>query len=57
MKKLTNKVKFKIIDGDLFLYGSVNGNVECVGNCHLSWLEHIREKGFKKCFEMGLVLK
>ena len=57
MRKLTNKIKYKIIDGDLFLYGKVDGKMHCVGTCHLSWLDSIKEFGFKKCFEMGLVLK
>ena len=57
MKKLTNKIKYRIIDGDLFLYGMVDGKMQRVGSCHLSWLDSIKEFGFKKCFEMGLVLK
>lgn len=57
MKKLTSKIKYKIIDGDLFLYGLVNEKLECVGSCHFSWLDHIKKYGFKKCFEDGLVLR
>lgn len=57
MRKLTKKIKYEIIDGDLFLYGMVDGALKCVGTCHLSWLDFIKRDGFKKCFENGLVLK
>jgi hypothetical protein len=59
MKKLTDKTKYDIIDGDLYIYARLKstGKFACVGSCHLSWLDTIKKVGsLKAAFDIGLVI-
>lgn len=47
MKKLTDKTKYKIVDGSLHIYAKLKatGNFALLGTCHLSCLDLIQQAG------------
>lgn len=60
MRKLTEKTKYEIIDGDLYIYARRpdTGKFVLIGSCHLSWLDTIKKAGsIKAACDLGLVIQ
>lgn len=57
MRKLTSKVKYRVVDGHAELYAARKdtGQFECFATCHLSVLDYIKTNGMKAAAEGGLL--
>jgi hypothetical protein len=57
MRKLTEKIKYRVTDGhaELFAKHKQTQRFQCFGTCHLSVLDHIMTHGLKAALDAGLI--
>jgi hypothetical protein len=57
MRKLTEKIKYKIVDGHAELFAKLltTGKYAKFATCHLSAVDHIEKHGFKATLDLGCI--
>jgi len=57
MRKLTTKLKYKLVDGHAELYAvhKVSGKWFKVATCHTSALDHIQKHGLQATIDLGCI--